>query len=158
MERQKDFLQELMSVVKDMLRNTEVAVRSFLMLRPRFIHPSVGNASSATAPSQTPGATVAPSLGNQPSAASIVPVLDFYSGLPKKPTPFLQQTVSRFEKYLRECCQWIEELEQLLHLDSERNTSNNGSSPLQSLPKVMTNVHDVFVHVAAKVNINIPQV
>lgn len=153
MERQKTLLQELMSVVKDMLRNTEVAVRSFMMLRPRFLHPS-GGASSATAPSQTPGAT-APSSSSQPTTTSIVPVFDFYSGLPKKPSPFLQQTVLRFEKYLGECHQWIEELEQLLHLDSERNASSNGSSLLQSLPKVMTNVHDFFVHVAAKVKPNI---
>ncbi|KAK7252856.1 hypothetical protein RIF29_37099 [Crotalaria pallida] len=148
MDRQKTLLQEIMSVVKDMLRNTEVAIRSFMMLRPRFLHPS-GGASSATAPSQTPGATQ--SSSNQPTATSIVPVFDFYSGLPRKPSPFLQQTISRFEKYVGECHQWIEELEQLLLLDSERNTSSNGSSLLQSLPKVMTNVHDFFVHVAAKV-------
>nr|KYP66675.1 Peroxidase A [Cajanus cajan] len=149
MERQKTLLQELMSTVKDMLRNTEVAVRSFMMLRPRFLHPS-GGTSSATAPSQTPGATIAASSSSQPTS-SIVPVFDFYSGLPKKPSPFLQQTVLRFEKYLVECHQLIEELEQLLLLDSERNASSNGSSLLQSLPKVMTNVHDFFVHVAAKV-------
>ncbi|KAJ1415237.1 putative nuclear pore complex protein [Sesbania bispinosa] len=146
MERQKTLLQELMSVVKDMLHNTEVAVRSFMMLRPRFLHPS-GGASSATAPSQTPGATTS----TQPTSTSIVPVFDFYSGLPKKPSAFIQQTVLRFEKYLGECHQWIEELEQLLFLDSERNASSTGSSLLQSLPKVMTNVHDFFVHVAAKV-------
>lgn len=150
MERQKTLLHELMSTVKNMLRNTEVAVRSFMMLRPRFLHPS-GGTSSATAPSQTPGTTIAPSSSSQPTTASIVPVFDFYSGLPKKPSPFLQQTVLRFEKYLGECHQWIEELEQLLLLDSERNASSNASSLLQSLPKVMTNVHDFFVHVAAKV-------
>ncbi|RYR11016.1 hypothetical protein Ahy_B05g079505 isoform B [Arachis hypogaea] len=150
MERQKTVLLELMSVVKDMLRNTEVAVRSFMMLRPRFLHPS-GGASSATAPSQTAGATASSGPSSQPTATSIVPVFDFYSGLPKKPSPFLQQTVLRFEKYLGECHQWIEELEQLILLDSERNGSSNGSSLLQSLPKVMTNVHDFFVHVAAKV-------
>jgi len=151
MERQKTLLQELMSNVKDMLRNTEVAVRSFMILRPRFHHPS-GGSSSATAPSQTPGVTMAPGSSGQPINASIVPVFDFYSGLPKKPSPFLQQTILRFEKYLGECHQWIEELEQLLLLDSERNASSNGSSLLQSLPKVMTNVHDFFVHVAAKVD------
>lgn len=149
MERQKTLLQELMSAVKDMLRNTEVAVRSFMILRPRFHHPS-GGASSATAPSQTPGATT-PSLNSQPPATSMVPVFDFYSGLPKKPSPFLQQTILRFEKYIGECHQWIQELEQLLLLESEKNASSNGSSLLQSLPKVMTNVHDFFVHVAAKV-------
>ncbi|KAH8503442.1 hypothetical protein H0E87_014642 [Populus deltoides] len=152
MERQKALLQELMTNVKDMLRNTEMAVRSFMMLHPRFLHSNAGGgASNATAPSQPPGTTGIPGSTSQPTSSSIVPVFDFYSGLPKKPSPFLQQTVARFEKYLVECSQWIEELEQLLLLDSERNSSHPGSSLLQSLPKVMSNVHDFFVHVAAKV-------
>uniref|UniRef100_A0A803PF34 Nuclear pore complex protein NUP58 n=1 Tax=Cannabis sativa TaxID=3483 RepID=A0A803PF34_CANSA len=146
-ERQKALLLELMTVVKDMLRSTEVAVRSFMMLRPRFVHPNSGNASIATAPSQPSGAT---GSSSQQIATSIVPVFDFYNGIPRKPSPFLQQTVARFEKYLNECRQWIEELEQLLFLDSEKSTCN-AASLLQSLPKVMSNVHDFFVHVAAKV-------
>ncbi|POO02701.1 Nucleoporin [Trema orientale] len=150
MERQKALLMELMTVVKDILRNTEVAVRSFMMLRPRFVHPNAGGSSIATAPSQAPGATVPPGSSSQSTATSIVPVFDFYSGIPRKPSPFLQQTVARFEKYLSVCRQWIEELEQLLLLDSEKN-SCNVASLLQSLPKVMSNVHDFFVHVAAKV-------
>ena len=151
MDRQKAQLQGLMVVVKDMLRNTEVAVRSFMMLRPRFLHPNAGGASSATAPSQAPGATATLGSTGQPTTTSIVPVFDFYRGLPKKPSPFLQQTIARFEKYLGECRQWIEELEQLLLLDSERNSFHPGSSLLMSLPKIMANVHDFFVHVAAKV-------
>ncbi|KDP31861.1 hypothetical protein JCGZ_12322 [Jatropha curcas] len=151
MERQKALLQELMVNVKDMLRNTEMAVRSFMILRPRFFHPNAGGASNATSPSQPSGATGTPGSSSQPTSASIVPVFDFYSGVPKKPSPFLQQTVIRFEKYLGECRQWIEELEQLLLLDSGRNSSHPGSSLLQSLPKVMSNVHDFFVHVASKV-------
>ncbi|KAK4393356.1 Nuclear pore complex protein [Sesamum angolense] len=151
MERQKATLQELMTVVKDMLRNTEVAVRSFMILRPRFLHQNKTGAASATAPSQPSGATTTQTSGSQPEANSMVPIIDFYSGLPKKPSPFLHQTVARFEKYLSQCRQWIEELEQLLLLDSERNSSNPSSSLLQSLPKVMANVHDFFVHVAAKV-------
>ncbi|CAK7339447.1 unnamed protein product [Dovyalis caffra] len=152
MERQKALLQELMTNVKDMLRNTEMAVRSFIMLRPRFLHSNaLIGASNATAPSQPSGTTAMAGSPSQPTSSSIVPVFDFYSGLPKKPSPFLQQTVARFEKYLGECRQWIEELEQLLLLDSDRNSSHPGSSLLQSLPKVMSNVHDFFVHVAAKV-------
>jgi hypothetical protein len=152
MERQKALLHELMAVVKDMLRNTEVAVRSFMMLRPRFLHPNAGGASNATAPSQAPGTAVPSSSSSQMTATSMVPVFDFYSGVPRKPSPFLQQTVARFEKYLGECRQWIEELEQLLLLSSERSSSNLGSTLLQSLPKVMSNVHDFFLHVAAKVS------
>lgn len=151
MERQKAVLYELMAVIKDMLRNTEFANRSFVMLRPRFVRPNTGAAANATAPSQLSGATVAPSGSTQPVATSVVPIFDFYSGLPKKPSPFLQQTVARFEKYIGQCRQWIEELEQLLLVDSGRNSLNSNSSLLQSLPKVMSNVHDFFVHVAAKV-------
>lgn len=150
MERQKATLQELMNVVKDMLRNTEVAIRSYMMLRPRF-HQNKAVAAGATAPTQPLGVTTAQTSSSQPAASSMLPVLDFYSGLAKKPSPFLQQTVARFEKYLSQCRQWIEELEQLLLLDSEKNSFNQSSSLLQSLPKVMGNVHDFFVHVAAKV-------
>ncbi|CAA0840913.1 Nuclear pore complex protein NUP58 [Striga hermonthica] len=151
MERQKATLQELMTAAKDMLRNTEVAIRSFMMLRPRFLHQSKGSLVGPTAPSQPQGAITTQTSGGQAAANAMVPVYEFYSGLPKKPSPFLQQTVARFEKYLTECHQWIEELEQLLLLDSERNSSNTSSSLFQSLPKVLTNVHDFFVHVAAKV-------
>ncbi|KAL3833384.1 hypothetical protein ACJIZ3_008120 [Penstemon smallii] len=148
MERQKATLQELMTVVKDMLRNTEVAVRSFMILQPRFSHQNKAAATSAT---QSSGAIVPQTSTAQAAANSIVPVFDFYSGLPKKPSPFLQQTVARFEKDLSQYRQWIEELEQLLLLDSEKNSFDQNSSLLQSLPKVMENVHGFFVHVASKV-------
>lgn len=151
MERQKAILQELMTVAKDMLRNAEVSVRSYIMLRPRFLHQNKAAAASATSPLQTSGATVTLTSSNPPPANSVVPVFDFYSGIPKKPSPFLQQTIARFEKYLSDCRQWIEELEQLIILDSDKNSSNSSSSLLQSLPNVMSNVHDFFVHVAAKV-------
>ncbi|XP_022132956.1 nuclear pore complex protein NUP58 [Momordica charantia] len=149
-EHQKVLLQELMTAAKGMLCNTEVAIRSFMMIRPRFLHQSAGGASNPTAPSQVPGAPSPLGSSGQPTSTSIVPVFDFYSGLPRKPSPFLEQTVSRFEKYLGECRQWIEEIEQLLVLDSNRSASNS-SSLFHSLPKIMSNVHEFFVHVAAKV-------
>ncbi|EPS70070.1 hypothetical protein M569_04692, partial [Genlisea aurea] len=148
MERQKVTLKELVSVIRDMLRHTELAVRSFVMLRPRFIHQNKLAAGSPTKPSQQ--LLVTQTSSSPPAANSIVPILDFYSGLPKKPSPFLQQTVARFDKDLSECRQRVEELEQLLVLESE-NSYGRSSSLFQSLPKVMTNVHDFFVHVAAKV-------
>ncbi|CAI9110080.1 OLC1v1010044C2 [Oldenlandia corymbosa var. corymbosa] len=151
MDRHKAICQELMAVAKDMLRNTEVAVRSFMMLRPRFLHSSVDNETIANASTPGSGVLVAQTSTNQPAATSIVPVFDFYSGIPKKPSPFLQQTVIRFEKQISECRQWIEELEQLILLDADRDSLNSTSSLLQSLPKVMANVHEFFVHVAAKV-------
>eukprot|EP00268_Persea_americana_P012197 TRINITY_DN1511_c0_g1_i10.p1 TRINITY_DN1511_c0_g1~~TRINITY_DN1511_c0_g1_i10.p1 ORF type:complete len:191 (+),score=28.64 TRINITY_DN1511_c0_g1_i10:649-1221(+) len=139
-----------MTIVKDMLRDTEVAVCSFMMLRPRFLHPNVASASNTTASTQISGTGIVPSTTTQPMSSSIVPVFEFYSGLPRRPSPFLQNTVTRFEKYLGECKQWIEELEQLLLSDTDDRSSNSDMSLLHSLPKVMSNVHDYFFHVAAK--------
>ncbi|KAJ4872240.1 Nuclear pore complex protein NUP58 [Raphanus sativus] len=139
MDRQKAVLHELMLVVKDLLRNSEVAVGSFMMLQP-----SGGG-----------GGAVVVSGGDsqQPQAQGVqqeeVQVSYFYRGIPKKPTAFLLQTVVRFEKYLGECRQWVEEVEQLLALDSDKYSRR--VLVLESLPKVMSNVHDFFVHVAAKV-------
>lgn len=162
-----------------LLRHAEVAVRSFLSLRPRFI-------------------------------AAQAHMYDFYSGMPAKPSPFLQQTVmryavcffcfnsryrrlsalpispgaclenstgvqllcatqssyslsdgiyllwtafSRFENQLAEYRQRIEEMERLLLVNTEKENSYGSQlSLLQSLPSVMTNVHDFFIHVAAEVS------
>ncbi|XP_011627745.1 nuclear pore complex protein NUP58 isoform X1 [Amborella trichopoda] len=151
MEREKILLQELMSVVKGMMRNTEVAVWSFMMLHPRFVH----TRGSTTTHSSTPpisGAMTHANPNTQQKATSVVPVIDYYSGIPRRPSPFLQHTVARFEKYLAECRQWIEELEQLLLRGSDENGNGNTDlTLLDSLPAVMSNVHDFFVHVAAKV-------
>lgn len=106
-----------------LLRQAEVAVRSFLSLRPRFI-------------------------------AAQTQFYDFYSGLPGRPSPFLQQTVARFENQVAEYRQRIEELERLLLASVDEKDNGYGSqqmSLLQSLPTVMTNVHDFFIHVAAEV-------
>ncbi|PKA59794.1 hypothetical protein AXF42_Ash011919 [Apostasia shenzhenica] len=142
MEREKVIVQELMSEVKKMIWNSEVAVRSYIILRPRFVRP---NASS------NPDISPTSSSPYQAASSTVVPVYDFYSGFPKRPSVYMQFTVTRFEKYLAECRQWIEELEQLVLLDSEKNSSNAGSLSLQSLPNIMSNVNDFFVHVAAKV-------
>lgn len=157
MDRQKAVLHELMVVVKDMLRNSETAVRSFMMLQPRFPHSKPGGGAGAVGGSQSSqapqGANPAPASSGQQqqqqAVTSVVQVSDFYRGIPRKPTVFLQQTVARFEKYIGECRQWVEELEQLLALDSDKFSRH--VSLLESLPKVISNVHDFFVHVAAKV-------
>ncbi|CAN8229099.1 unnamed protein product [Cochlearia groenlandica] len=151
MDRQKAVLHELMLVAKHMLRNAEIAVRSFIMLQPRFPHSKpVGAVSVGSQLTQAQGTNQAPaSSGQQQPVTSIVQISDFYRGVQKKPTPFLQHTVVRFEKYLGECRQCVEELEQLLALDSEKY--NRNASVIESLPKVIYNVHDFFVHVAAKV-------
>ncbi|CAN6459978.1 unnamed protein product [Victoria cruziana] len=121
-----------------------------MMLHPRFVHPSASATSSSTS-AQTSGAATIPSTAAQ-STASIIPIFDFYSGYPKRPSPFLQQTVLRFEKRITECRQWIEELEHLLlSVTDDVKGSSSDAAVLQTLPAVISNVHDFFVHVAAKV-------
>ncbi|KAL6655466.1 hypothetical protein ACP70R_006292 [Stipagrostis hirtigluma subsp. patula] len=139
MEREKASIQELMTVVNEMMWNTEFAIRSYIMLRPRFVRPGGGVANGG---SSNPSAG-APS--NQP--VTMAPTIDFYSGVPKRPSLYMQQTVNRFECYLAECCKWIGELEQLVQMENNRRSSDS----LESLPKVMSNVHDYFIYVASKV-------
>ncbi|PWZ13210.1 Nuclear pore complex protein NUP58 [Zea mays] len=133
MEREKASIQELMNVVNEMMWNAEFAIRSYLMLRPRFTRTGAGVAN---------GGSSNPSAG----APSNQPVLDFYSGVPKRPSIFMQRTVNRFECYLAECCKWIGELEQLVQIETNKISSDS----LDSLPKVMSNVHDYFIYVASK--------
>jgi len=152
MERERVTVKELMAEVKNMMWNTEIAIRSYMMLRPRFLHQSASTISNGVSTSQTFGATMNSSMSNQPTSNSVASVYDFYYGLPKRPSPFMQHTVSRFEKCLIECYQWIEELEQLVLMDTDKTSSSSGLVLLQSLPNVMSNVHDFFVHVAAKVS------
>lgn len=154
MERDKISLQELMKTAKDLMRNAEVAVRSFVILRSRFsrtVGPTLASNSIPTI------GTVAPSIGvGSPgptqAVSATLPVVDFYSGVPIKPSPFLLHTVTRFEHQLQEFRQWVEELERLLFADTD-DSGKDGSqlSLLQSLPLVLTNIHDFFIHVAAKV-------
>ncbi|KAK6128914.1 hypothetical protein DH2020_037353 [Rehmannia glutinosa] len=105
-----------------------------MMLRPRFHHQSKAASAGATAPSQPSGATTTQTSTSQAAANSMVPVYDFYSGLPKKPSPFLQQTVARFEKYLSECRhihQYIESMRTAYLADQRRRGDEN--DPLVSL-------------------------
>ncbi|CAH8314889.1 unnamed protein product [Eruca vesicaria subsp. sativa] len=149
MDRQKAVLHQLMLVVKDMLRDSETAVRSFMMLQPRFRSSKPGGGGGGGdvgVGGGSQGVNSAPASSVQQQA---IQVSYFYRGIPKKPTAFLLQIVVRFEKYLAECRQWVEELEQLLALDADKY--NRHVLVLESLPKVMSNVHDFFVHLAAKV-------
>jgi nucleoporin p58/p45 len=134
MEREKASIQELMTVVNEMMWNTEFAMRSYMMLRPSFVRPGAGVAN---------GGSSNPSAGAPPNQ----PVVYFYSGVPKRPSVFMQHTVNRFECYLAECCKWISELEQLFQTENNKRSSDS----LESLPKVMSNVHDYFIYVTSKV-------
>ncbi|KAM0951513.1 putative nucleoporin p58/p45 [Dioscorea sansibarensis] len=148
MHKEKASIEELMDVAKKMLWTTESCIRSYMMLRSRFSRPNVTTSSSIGTSNQLTGNST---TTNQPITSSLTPVSDFYYGVPSRPSPFMQQTVARFEKYLTECSQRIEELEQLLLVDNDRFASNSTGSSLQSIPNIMSNVHDFFIHVAAKV-------
>ncbi|RWW01965.1 hypothetical protein GW17_00034974 [Ensete ventricosum] len=125
----------------------EFAIRSYMILRPKFLRQNVPATTNVASGSQNAGSGIASNPTNQLATGSVAPVFDFYSGLPKRPSIFMEHTVARFEKYLTECCQWIEEVEQLVMMDTSRMSSNS----LEALPQVISNVHDFFIHVAAKV-------
>ncbi|CAN6297664.1 unnamed protein product [Urochloa humidicola] len=101
MNREKVSIESLMTVIKEIMMNTDFAIRSYAKLRP-----------SAT----------------------------------RRPSPFLQHTVARFEDHLGECCKWILELEQLVQMKNDKTFAES----LESLSKVLSNAHDYLIHVASK--------
>lgn len=141
-EREKASVQELVANVKDMIRNTELAIHTYMMLRPRFVRPASG-------PAENNGTAVTQPTNQIVPASPSMPVFDFYSGVPKRPSAFMQHTVERLQKFLEECVRWIRELEQLVQIDANRRCSDS----LEALPKVMSNVHDYFIYVASKVRL-----
>lgn len=148
MEREKVSLQDLIASVNKLIWDTEFAIRSYLMLRSRFIRQSVTTASNVASGNPNTGLRLVSKQNNQLADSYTAPVSDFYSGIPKRPSIFMEQTTTKFEKYLSECYQWIEEVQQLVMMENGRR----GSNALESLPQVMFNVHDFFIHVAAKVS------
>eukprot|EP00897_Mesotaenium_endlicherianum_P006167 jgi/Mesen1/5579/ME000281S04640 len=175
-------LQSLHGRVHDLLRGTELAVRSFLTLRQRFPRLAGGFAPGAGAGGATPGmpgggmlAPSSPQMQTQMHAqahphhhAAYAPEL-FYAGVPALPSPFLQHTVARFEHALGEFQHQIEEIERLLAPPPPRRCGGDdadgdaamadmagggpaaAASVARSLPSIMANLHDFFMHVAALV-------
>jgi nucleoporin p58/p45 len=111
MNREKISIESLMTVIKEIMCNTDFAIRSYVKLRPRFVRLS--------------------------------------TGIARRPSPFVQQTVARFEDHLGECCKWILELEQLVQIKNDKTFAES----LESLSKVMSNIHDYLIHVASKVSL-----
>jgi nucleoporin p58/p45 len=139
MEREKASIQELMNFVNEMMWNIEFAMRSYMMLRPRFTRPGGGAAN---------GGSSNPSAGTASSQlVTIALAIDFYSGVPKRPSLVMQKTINMFECYLAECCKWIDEVEQLVRMENNKRSSDS----LESLSKVMSNVHDYLIYAASKV-------
>ncbi|CAL4936135.1 unnamed protein product [Urochloa decumbens] len=137
MNREKVSIENLMTVIKEIMGNTDSAILSYIKLRPKFMHLSAGIAnrsgSSGTQTDFSQLLTMAPSFHCHTSAT-------------RRPSPFVQHTVARFEDHLGECCRWILELQQLVQMKNDKTFAES----LESLSKVMSNVHDYLIYVASK--------
>lgn len=128
MNREKASIQRLMDAVKESMSTAEFAIGSYVNLRPWFVSRGAGIANTSSA-----------NHGGSSAART--------HGSVRRPSTFMQRIVDRFEKQLEECCKLIGELEQLVQM---KNTKTYPPS-LESLPKVMSNMHDYFIYVASKV-------
>ncbi|KAL6894006.1 hypothetical protein ACP4OV_008104 [Aristida adscensionis] len=131
-DREKVSVQSLKAVVKEIMRNTDFALLHYVKLKPRFVDGGAGDANSGDP---------------DHSGSSGDHTFHCYTGAPKRPSPFVQHTVARFEERLGECCKWIVELEQLIQLTNDKTFQES----LDSLSVVLANVHDYLIHVASKV-------
>ncbi|KAF0888360.1 hypothetical protein E2562_014184 [Oryza meyeriana var. granulata] len=144
MDREMASIQSLMVVVKEMMRNADSAARSYIKLRPNFIHRYSGITADAGFAHRA-GLSGAPTDFNQPSAT--VPTFDFYSGAAMRPSPFMQHTVSKFVNHLEECSRMVGQLEQLIQIKNDTKYSN----AFESLSIVVPNVYVYLIHVASQV-------
>jgi nucleoporin p58/p45 len=140
MNMEKISIESLITVIKEIMWNTEFAIRSYIKLRPRFVHLSAGVANHSG------------SSGAQPDFSQLLttaPSFHCYRSATRRPSCFLQHTVARFEDHLGKCCKWILELEQLVQMKNDKTFAES----LESLSKVMSNVHDYLIHLASKVTL-----
>ncbi|XP_039117024.1 nuclear pore complex protein NUP58-like [Dioscorea cayenensis subsp. rotundata] len=139
--------EELRDVSMKILRATDDAVRSYTELRNKFHLPSSIRASSVHTSTQMAGLAGIYSAADQPSMP--FPAASGFPFMIARPSSFMLKTLARFDQYLTKISQQIVELEQLVQPTSEFSSSSVSS--LQSIPRIMSNVHDFFIHVAAKV-------
>ncbi|TVU44847.1 hypothetical protein EJB05_04308, partial [Eragrostis curvula] len=142
MDREKVSIKGLAAVVKQMMWNTDTALCSLKKLRSRFIQRGAGGAAGYA---NHPGSFGGYTEFNQ--RLTKAPTFCCYSGAPRRPSPFIQLCVARLEERIGECLKWIEELEQLLQTKNDKSFLES----LESLSKVMSDVHDYFMHMASKV-------
>jgi nucleoporin p58/p45 len=160
MNRDKNSIDSLMTVIKEIMWNAEFAISSYAKLRPRFVYLSAEGANSVFSNhSGSSGAESANSGFSNHSGSSgaqsdfhqlltMSPRFHCYSSATRRPSPFMQQTVVRFEDDLGKCCKFILELEQLVQMKDDKTFAES----LESLSNVMSNVHDYLIHVASKVS------
>ncbi|PKA65916.1 hypothetical protein AXF42_Ash010325 [Apostasia shenzhenica] len=70
---------------------------------------------------------------------------NFYKGIPRRPSTYMHETLKRFENNLPELLKRIEELEVILQFPSSSRCS------IESIPSIMSNLHQILMHVSAKV-------
>lgn len=143
-------VQELLNEVRKISWNTQVAVRSYMVLRSKFCRSKISSNLTTVPANQAVRAMGISDSNNQQMSSSTVPIYAFYEGNLKRPSSFMQLTVARFEEHLSVCCGWIIKLEKLILKNTERTSSRSVVS-MQSLPSIMSYLHNYFVHVAAKV-------
>ncbi|KAK8963645.1 hypothetical protein KSP40_PGU002696 [Platanthera guangdongensis] len=90
MDREKFIVQELMCEVKSMMWNTEVAVRSYMIVRPIFLRPNAANTSDGATPSSSPLNQLSTLPSSLSASSKPAPFLSLFPvGWRKRPAPFL---------------------------------------------------------------------
>lgn len=133
-----------MTIIKEIMWNTEFAICSYVKLRPRFVYLSDESANSGFS---NHSGSCAQTDSHQ--LLSMAPRFHCYSSATRRPSHFVQQIVARFEDDIGDCCKWILELEQLVQMKDGKTFAES----LESLSNVMSNVHDYLIHVASKVSL-----
>ncbi|GJM96732.1 hypothetical protein PR202_ga13595 [Eleusine coracana subsp. coracana] len=140
MDREKVSIKGLTDVLEEMMWKIDTALQSYvkLRLRPRFVQQGAGGAAGyANLPGSSGGYTEFNQLLTK------APNFCCFSGAPRRPSPFIQLTVARFEDQIGECFKLAEELEQLVQMKNDKSSPES----IESLSKVMSNTHDYFIHV-----------
>ncbi|CAI5967813.1 unnamed protein product [Closterium sp. NIES-65] len=126
----------MLHTAQHLLHHSDLAVRSFSLLRSRFPH--------------------------LPGADSLAPgQADIYRGVPCLPSPFLIDTVARFEVKVTEYRHKLTELQAAIEPAladsrfgvgySRAASAASAAAAVEALPVIIKNLHDFFIHVAAQV-------
>uniref|UniRef100_A0A0A9CUT6 Uncharacterized protein n=1 Tax=Arundo donax TaxID=35708 RepID=A0A0A9CUT6_ARUDO len=90
MNREKVSIESLTAVVKEIIWNTDFAFRSYVKLRPMFVHRSAGLANAGYA--NRSGSSGAHTDFSQ--LLTMAPAFRCDNGVPRRPSPFVQRIVA----------------------------------------------------------------
>lgn len=149
-------LQPLLAICQQLTQFTEYAMRVMFTIYERY--PSLKPGNQLSPPLPTPGtmgamfiASSTETSGPRGPSNTLSP---FTIGISPRPDPFLEHSVGRMEAKYTDCQQMVEELEKVLRPFARNRgiESDTGDSSLaEVLPNALQNLHQFFVHVAAKV-------